>query len=132
MEEALNGCAPCIAFNMTGNEMVEAVASEFLGAGGVIGGVQANLIWHMVTNLKKAKQALRFQASHDELTGLYNRRYMMEQLQHGLSEAVRYQHPYSVVMLDIDHFKQVNDMHGHAWLLQTSITSLCLPIWKKL
>ena len=114
VEEALNTCAPCVAFNMTGNEMVEAVASEILGAGGVIGGMEANLIWHMVSNLKKAKDELRFQASHDELTGLYNRRHMMEQLQQGLSEAVRYKHPYSIVVLDIDLFKQVNDEHGHA------------------
>jgi len=111
--EALEKSAPCVAFNMTGNEMVEEVASEILGAGGVIGGMEARLIWRMVTNLKKAKEELHARATHDALTGLYNRHYGMEQLQQGLSQAIRYRYPYSLVMLDIDHFKAVNDQHGH-------------------
>ena len=114
VEQALKKCSPCVAFNMTGNEMVEVVASEVLGAGGVIGGMEASLILTMINNLKKAKEELHFQASHDPLTGLYNRRYMMEHLHQGVSQAVRYRHPFTIVMLDLDHFKQVNDVHGHA------------------
>ncbi len=114
VEQALRESAPCVAFNMTGNEMLESVASEILGAGGVIGGLEASLIWRMVTNLKKTKDELQFQASHDALTGLYNRRYIMEQLHQGVSQSMRYHHPYTVVMFDLDHFKQVNDVHGHA------------------
>jgi len=113
-EEAMRACAPCVAFNMTHNEMLEAVASEILGAGGVIGGMEARLIWRMISNMKEARDELHYQASHDELTGLYNRRYIMKQLQQGVSQAIRYYHPYTVVMLDLDHFKQVNDVHGHA------------------
>ncbi|MDX8408405.1 MAG: diguanylate cyclase [Mariprofundaceae bacterium] len=111
--EALENSAPCVAFNMTGNEMVEEVASGILGAGGIIGGMEARLIWRMVTNLKKAKEDLHVQATHDALTGLYNRHFGMEQLQQGISQAVRYRYPYSLVMLDIDHFKAVNDQYGH-------------------
>ncbi|MDQ6970652.1 MAG: diguanylate cyclase [Mariprofundus sp.] len=114
VEQALRESSPCVAFNMTGNEMLESVASEILGAGGVIGGLEASLIWRMVTNLKKTKDELQFQASHDALTGLYNRRYIMEQLHQGVSQSIRYHHPYAVVMFDLDHFKQVNDVHGHA------------------
>ena len=114
VEQALRDCAPCVAFNMTGNEMIEAVASEVLGAGGVIGGLEASLIWRMITNLKNAKEELRFQASHDALTGLYNRRHILEQLHQGVSQAIRYQHDYTIVMFDLDHFKQVNDKFGHA------------------
>jgi len=114
VEQALKKCSPCVAFNMTGNEMVEDVASEVLGAGGIIGGMEANLILTMINNLKKAKEELHFQASHDALTGLYNRRYMMEHLHQGVSQAIRYRHPFTVVMLDLDHFKQVNDVHGHS------------------
>ncbi len=114
VEQALKKCAPCVAFNMTGNEMVEAVVAEALGSGGVIGGMEANLILKMINNLKKAKEELKFQASHDPLTGLRNRRYMMEQLNQGVSQALRYRHPFTVVMLDLDHFKNVNDKHGHA------------------
>jgi len=114
VEQALRESAPCVAFNMTGNEMLESVASEVLGAGGVIGGLEARLIWRMVTNLKDARDELQFQASHDVLTGLYNRRHLIEHLHLGVAQAVRYHHPYTVVMFDLDHFKQVNDVHGHA------------------
>ncbi|WP_238701823.1 GGDEF domain-containing protein [Mariprofundus erugo] len=113
-EEAMHACAPCVAFNMTHNEMLESVASEILGAGGVIGGMEAKLIWRIISNMKEAKAELHFQASHDALTGLYNRRHMMEQLHQGVSQALRYCHSYAVVMLDLDHFKRVNDEFGHA------------------
>jgi len=114
VEQALQDCVPCVAFNMTGNEMIEVVAAEIVGAGGIIGGMEARLMHNMITNLKEAKQELRYQASHDPLTGLYNRRYMIEQMHQGISQALRYHHPYAIVMLDVDHFKQVNDQYGHA------------------
>ncbi len=114
VEQALHECSPCIAFNVTGNEMVEAVASEILGVGGVIGGLAATLMWNVVSNLKRARDDLHFHASHDSLTGLHNRWYMMELLQQGVNQAIRYQHPYTIVMIDLDYFKQVNDKYGHA------------------
>lgn len=114
VEQAIRENTPCVAFNMTRNEMVETIASDLLGAGGVIGGLEANLIWSMVTNLKKTKAELEFQASHDALTSLYNRRHITEHLHQGISQAQRYHHPYTVVMIDLDHFKNVNDTHGHA------------------
>jgi len=49
----------------------------------------------------------------DSLTGLYNRRYMMEALTNETSRAERMQHKFSVLMIDIDHFKQYNDTYGH-------------------
>jgi diguanylate cyclase (GGDEF)-like protein len=50
----------------------------------------------------------------DPLTGLANRRRLMTRLEEEVSRARRYKTPLSVVMIDIDHFKQVNDTHGHA------------------
>jgi diguanylate cyclase (GGDEF)-like protein len=50
----------------------------------------------------------------DPLTGLANRRRLMARLEEEVARARRYKTPMSVVMLDIDHFKQVNDTHGHA------------------
>lgn len=50
----------------------------------------------------------------DQLTGLYNRRFMSEQLQRQMRRAHSAKQPLSVVALDIDHFKQVNDRFGHA------------------
>jgi len=49
----------------------------------------------------------------DGLTGLYNRRYFQLTLERMLMEASRTGHPLSMIMLDIDHFKRVNDTYGH-------------------
>lgn len=49
----------------------------------------------------------------DGLTELYNHRYLMEQLQKELQRASRHNHPFSLIMLDIDHFKDYNDSFGH-------------------
>lgn len=50
----------------------------------------------------------------DQLTGLYNRRYMMSQLHQWMGRAMRGGQPLSLIALDIDHFKSVNDTYGHA------------------
>ena len=52
-------------------------------------------------------------ATTDGLTGLVNRRSFNEQLEQRLREATRYDRPLSLLLLDIDHFKKVNDTHGH-------------------
>ncbi len=56
---------------------------------------------------------LREQAVRDPLTGLFNRRYLEETLDRELARAARESYPVSVIMIDIDHFKQVNDTYGH-------------------
>lgn len=53
-------------------------------------------------------------AGTDELTGLHNRRYFFELAEHEFDRAQRYARPLSAIMIDIDHFKQVNDTYGHA------------------
>ncbi|MBL8740796.1 MAG: diguanylate cyclase [Myxococcales bacterium] len=53
-------------------------------------------------------------ATVDGLTGLTNRRAFIEALDIEIARATRYGHPLSVILLDVDHFKQVNDTHGHA------------------
>lgn len=53
-------------------------------------------------------------ATHDELTGLANRRYVLERLEQERSRSARTGHPFSVAVIDIDHFKQINDAQGHA------------------
>jgi diguanylate cyclase (GGDEF)-like protein len=52
-------------------------------------------------------------ASHDGLTGLYNHRMFYSLLSEEIVRAQRYKHAVSLLMLDIDHFKRVNDTHGH-------------------
>jgi len=59
------------------------------------------------------QSSLRDQVIRDPLTGLYNRRYLNETLDRELARALRESYPVSLVMIDIDHFKQVNDTYGH-------------------
>ena len=56
---------------------------------------------------------LRRLATVDELTGIWNRRHFMHILDQEFSRAARYEFPLSVLMIDLDHFKTVNDNHGH-------------------
>jgi len=60
------------------------------------------------------REKLRTQSLRDPLTGLYNRRYMEDALDRYLSMADRANHATSVIMIDLDHFKKLNDKHGHA------------------
>jgi two-component system cell cycle response regulator len=64
--------------------------------------------------LVKARESLRFEAMHDSLTGLLNRGAVLEQLTKELVRASRRGTPVSVLMGDLDHFKAINDTHGHA------------------
>ena len=61
------------------------------------------------------REKLRNQALRDPLTGLYNRRYMEDSLQRFVRLADREDREVSVVMVDLDHFKRLNDEHGHAF-----------------
>ena len=66
-----------------------------------------------ITERKLLEEELRRQAHVAYLTGIYNRRHFMERAEQELSRAHRYGKPLSMLMLDIDHFKQINDRHGH-------------------
>ncbi|MFN3581469.1 MAG: biofilm regulation diguanylate cyclase SiaD [Pseudomonas sp.] len=57
--------------------------------------------------------ALREASTHDPLTGLGNRRLLLDNLKDEVERYRRYSRPFSIAMLDIDYFKQVNDQHGH-------------------
>jgi len=56
---------------------------------------------------------LRDMAAHDELTGLYNRHYLDEFLKKEYATAARHHRTFTIAIMDLDHFKQVNDTHGH-------------------
>ncbi len=64
--------------------------------------------------LLRANDALRHRVMHDALTGAFNRLYFAEQLPRELRRAIREHTPLSVIMIDVDHFKQFNDSWGHA------------------
>lgn len=63
--------------------------------------------------LIRAREDLRFQATHDALTGIWNRRAVFDLLQRELERATRSLSATGLLMLDLDHFKEVNDTYGH-------------------
>lgn len=63
----------------------------------------------LTEKLKKLKQMV----VTDELTGLYNRRYIIDRLPSEISHSIRYREPIAFIMMDIDHFKKINDDCGH-------------------
>ncbi|MBL0728125.1 diguanylate cyclase [Piscinibacter sp. HJYY11] len=76
---------------------------------------------------EEAERELRRQAQTDGLTGLLNRQAFLERAQVALAHATRYNEPLTLLMLDVDHFKRINDQHGHAAgdvALQTIATGL--------
>ena len=65
------------------------------------------------TALEAARRELHIQATHDSLTGLFNRAAILEHLQREISRSVRDGRPLGVILADLDHFKNVNDNYGH-------------------
>lgn len=85
------------AFSESDQHLLEAVASQAALA---------------ITNARLYEETVQL-ATIDPLTGLFNRRRLGERLAMELDRAARFDHPLSVVMVDVDHFKPYNDTHGH-------------------
>ncbi len=66
------------------------------------------------TNLIETREQLRHEASHDALTQMYNRGAIVEQLARRVEQSRKANRYLGVVMLDVDHFKVINDTYGHA------------------
>jgi diguanylate cyclase (GGDEF)-like protein/PAS domain S-box-containing protein len=66
-----------------------------------------------ITRWKIAERKLARMAHEDELTGLPNRRRFIAEAERLISAATRHQNPLSLIIFDLDHFKQINDQHGH-------------------
>jgi len=73
-----------------------------------------NLSNTVISELEEAKQQLKELANRDYLTGLYNRRYFNEISQDFMNISKREKRAFSVIMLDIDKFKNINDTYGHS------------------
>jgi two-component system, cell cycle response regulator len=71
-------------------------------------------ILELQEELVSAREQLRIQATHDSLTGLLNRKAILEILDRELVRSLRQGTEFSVIMADLDHFKSINDTHGHA------------------
>lgn len=70
-------------------------------------------VFHDITEQKRREDRLYQRATRDALTGIYNRGHFTEMATIEIDRARRFAEPLSVVLLDIDHFKKVNDTHGH-------------------
>ena len=105
--------------NRSGKEIAVAVSYSLLSADlysskCVPSGEQYAVgVMREVTQKRKEENRIRLQAITDELTGLFNYRYFRQRLALEIKRAKRYRHSLSIIMLDIDHFKLYNDLHGH-------------------
>ena len=66
-----------------------------------------------ITKLKEKSNLLEYQATHDKLTGLYNRNRFDEIYEKEIKRAKRYENDLSMILFDVDNFKQINDNYGH-------------------
>jgi diguanylate cyclase (GGDEF)-like protein len=73
----------------------------------------AKRILDLQEQLLSAQERLRYQATHDPLTGIWNRAAVLDALSREVDRASREGTPLAVVMIDLDHFKEINDSHGH-------------------
>lgn len=92
-------------------------------------------LWHGyltdISDLKRVEEELRALSITDALTGIHNRRYFQERLRNELDRAQRDGLDLAVIMLDIDHFKRINDQFGHA-VGDLVLRSLCQRISQRL
>jgi len=79
----------------------EGVLTEYVG------------VFSDITELEEAHEKLKHQATHDALTGLPNRSLLHDRLEQAISYADRYQRQLTVVFMDLDYFKSINDTLGH-------------------
>lgn len=117
-EAVARGCRTPIVFLTA--ETAERVDIEAMNAGALDYLVKGEITPRMIERslryalkLGETLEALRRLATRDELTGLLNRREFERILSEEEERAFRFGHPLAMVMLDIDHFKRVNDTHGH-------------------
>ena len=99
-------------------QIVEAAGIALIGAAGLgmafyVRNRNAQVERTYSAHLEELSQRLRSLAYKDALTDLYNHRYFYEQLTHEVERANRYGRPVSIILLDLDHFKEVNDTYGH-------------------
>lgn len=103
-------------FNLAVEATLWCSFSAFLPFVSVLGGSISALRKRLVmsnTKLQVALQQVTELATHDELTGAYNRRYLLEMLKHEKNRADRGGGSFCICLFDLDHFKNVNDTLGH-------------------
>lgn len=108
--DALNGLASRFEYKR-GERVLEIQLEPLRSAEGEIAGCIGAAL--DVTERKKTEEEIRFQATHDGLTGLANYREFMETLEREVKRADRSHHSFALMLLDLDGLKQINDRQGH-------------------
>jgi diguanylate cyclase len=80
---------------------------------GIFSASMRQSLYQSSQKLKEAYRRIEELAELDELTGAYNRRCIMRMLEEEISRAARHDAPCSIALIDLDHFKRINDAHGH-------------------
>lgn len=125
--EAINSKGMEIPVVMITGQGDELIASRIIQAGAYDylpkAKVSAKALLRIISNalekaslkreMRMAQEKLAEMSVRDELTGMFNRRYFGEALEREISGAQRYGHGLALCMIDLDHFKRVNDNHGH-------------------
>ena len=100
-------------------QLIQAGASEYLSKNRLTYGELSMVIQKAQTrqrlkmDLKKMQERLVETSVKDELTGLYNRRFFMDSLNVEFQRAIRYKRSLSILIIDVDNFKTINDTFGH-------------------
>jgi diguanylate cyclase (GGDEF)-like protein len=87
------------------------------------------LLKQQLLEIQRLQTQLQYEASRDSLTGVFNRRYFEETLDREIARAERESYPITIILLDIDYFKQINDTYGHGGgdcVLQAFSNLLCI------
>jgi two-component system cell cycle response regulator len=115
---------PVVVITSQGDEliasrMIQAGASDYLPKAKVSGDVLLRIISNALEKaglrreMRLAQEKLAEMSIRDELTDMFNRRYFEESLEREVSGAKRYNHALALCIIDLDHFKLVNDTYGH-------------------
>ena len=123
-EIAKKQLAPVVMLTGSGTEEIAAQAFQegavgYLPKGSLSQKKLSNIIdvaldkWTRLQQARADREKLERLATFDSLTGLYNRRAILGKLNELINLAIRYKEDFSLIMLDIDHFKMVNDRYGH-------------------
>ena len=92
-------------------EAINAGADDFISKPYSVEELQARL--RVGRRISQLEQDLRLKATHDSLTGLYNRGTILDILRSAMARHQRNSYPVSIIFADLDHFKQTNDRYGH-------------------
>ena len=100
----------------------------------IVGPIMNLVFVRVILQLEEVEDRLRRLAVTDDLTGVYNRRHFLELASQEVARAARFGKPFSVIVLDIDYFKRINDENGHAAgdAVLKAVASNCLRYCRKI